>query len=640
MDLLTVENLHVGFRLPRGELDAISGVSFSLPQGGTLAVVGESGSGKSVTARAVMGLLPASARIKAGRVLFADPKAGEAAPIDLTALPPDGRVLRAIRGNAISMVFQEPLSALSPVHTIGDQIGEVARLHRGMDRAAARRETREILSLVRFPDPDRVLDSYPFELSGGMRQRALIGMALISRPRLLIADEPTTALDVTVQAEILALLHDLRRDLGMAILIITHDMGVVASLAEDVVVMKDGRCLERGPTRAVLKDPRHAYTQHLLSSIPRHPNDLGPNDLGPNDLGSNDLGPNDPGPVDPSGSQFRAQPSPAPLLLEAEGLDMTFQSRAGRGFFRSKPKETRALTNVDLTLRQGECLGIVGESGSGKSTLSRILMRAITPDRGCLRFHGGDGPLDLLGLNARDLRGFRRHIQTVFQDPVGSLSPRRKILDILREPLEIQGIGTPASRRAMALDLITLVGLTEAHLDRFPHSLSGGQKQRVGIARALALEPEILILDEAVSALDVSIQARILALLQDLRQRLRLSYIFISHDMGVINQMADRIMVLCGGYMVETAPREALFARPSHPYTRSLLAAVPRPDPDHPLDLEGLRGGRANIPARWPLPFARDGEPARTLIEVGPDHWVRAAPTPPTSRPAEGMGLG
>lgn len=613
--LLAVRDLSIALATEAGEVEAVRGVSFDVAAGRTVALVGESGAGKTLIGQAILGILPRSARITGGRILFTDPK-GDGTTIDLAALPADRPERRRIRGGRIAMVFQEPMSSLSPLHTIGDQVGEALAVHERLSPEEVRARTLAMLAKVGFPDPERAYRSYPFELSGGLRQRAVIAMALMCAPALLIADEPTTALDVTIQAQILKLLVDLQREFGIAILFITHDLGVVATMAHAMVVLYRGRVVERGPTRALFTQPRHPYLKGLLRAVPRLHT---PADQPLEPLRKL------PTPIDVL-LQSRVRPqaahTPGPIL-EVEGLRKTFRLRSG-GWLRRSWQEILAVDDVSFTVMRGECLALVGESGSGKTTVSRLILRALKADRGRVLFHSGEGPIDVFALDERALATFRRKMQYVFQDPFGSLNPRMTIREIIAEPLVIHRIGSRAEREERVKALLAAVGLEPQHLARYPHSFSGGQRQRIGIARALALEPELLILDEPVSALDVSVQAQILNLLKDLKQKLNLTYIFISHNLAVVKYIADRIAVMCAGRLVELAPTSELFAHPRHPYTRALLAAIPEPDPDYPLDLEALLAGRASDPTAWPEPFNLTRGSGR-LEEVGPEHFVRIA---------------
>ena len=620
-DLLEVRDLYIDFELHGGTLSAVKGISFRIRQGTTVALVGESGSGKTVTAQAIMGILPEAARITDGQILLNDP-AQQGSPIDIARLPPNSREMRAIRGGRISMIFQEPMTSLSPLHTIGNQISEALRLHRdGSTRASEREAVGDMLHLVGFPNPDQAFDTYPFELSGGLRQRAMIAMALVCRPALLIADEPTTALDVTIQAQILKLINDLRAELDMAVLIITHDLGVVANMADEVVVMYHGKIMEAGTLDDVFRHPEHPYLTALLRAVPRFHMTPGERLVPIRDVKHE------------SGKMMAAkEPWPdtadaAGPLLQACHLKKRFNTRKGSFFGTGAHNSILAVDNVSFDIRRGECLGLVGESGCGKSTISKILMRAVTPDEGDVIFNDRGRLVNLLQINGNDLFAMRERIQYVFQDPFGSLNPRMTVFDIVSEPLIIHGIGDAESRVDMVRELMALVGLDVRHLNRYPHSFSGGQRQRISIARALALRPDLLICDEPVSALDVSVQAQILNLLKDLQAELGLTYLFISHNLAVVDYMANRIAVMCAGSLVELAPRDMLFRTPVHPYTRTLLTAVPEPDPEHPLDFTALIESRASDPAAWPPPFTVDGGDGLDLVPFDNEHFVRATST-------------
>ncbi len=611
--LLELRSVRIGFDLPEGQLLAVRDVSFSVPRGGVVALVGESGSGKTVVSQSIMGLLPRQARILGGEILFADPDT-PGRVVDIARLPAEGRQIRRLRGRRISIIFQEPMTSLSTLHTVGNQVREAVEVHRLATGRQAEELAHEMLHRTGFPDPVRAYRAYPFELSGGLRQRAMIAMALVCRPALLIADEPTTALDVTVQARILKLLRDLQSELGMAMLMITHDLGVVATVADEAVVMFRGEIMESGAIDDIYRRPGHPYLKALMAAVPRF--NMGRDErlvplreIGP--AGGRLLAPRD---EDPAAGPPAADPDP--VLLRVDRVCMSYAARRGG--------RVTALDDVSFDVLRGECLGIVGESGCGKTTLARIIMRAAEPDSGVVRYAAdreSPGP-------AEALARFRREVQFVFQDPFGSLNPRMTVFDIVSEPLVIHGIGDHASRRAMVGELMQAVGLDIRHLTRYPHSFSGGQRQRIAIARALALRPRLLVCDEPVSALDVSIQAQILNLLRDLRGALDLTYIFISHNLAVVDYIADRIAVLCAGRLVELAPRDVLFARPVHPYTRALLSAVPEPDPDRPLDFGALADARQSIPSEWPMPFRSDDRHHPGLVDVGDGHLVRAAHAP------------
>jgi peptide/nickel transport system ATP-binding protein len=618
--LLAVRDLKIAFDLDTGVLEAVRGISFRVPHGKTVALVGESGSGKSVVAQAIMGILPKIARISAGQILFDRTGAQNgngAGIVDIAQQPRNGPVMRSIRGGAISIIFQEPMTSLSPVHTVGDQIGEALQLHRKVGGREAKQLVIEMLRLVGFPDPNRGYKTYPFELSGGLRQRAMIAMALICRPTLLIADEPTTALDVTIQAQILKLMIDLQQELQMALLLITHDLGVVANVADEIVVMYHGEVMESGTMDDLFQAPEHPYLQALLRAVPRF-------GMAPGER----LTPIREIPMTEGKMFAEKNPWPegaglgTPLLL-VENVSKSFAIRKG-GFFGGEEKQVVAVDDVSFEVKRGECLGLVGESGCGKTTLSKIIMRALSPDDGRILFNEGNKLTETLKLKGDALQEFRKRIQFVFQDPMGSLNPRMSVYDIITEPLVIHGIGSAKEREEIAKELMALVGLDVRHLRRYPHSFSGGQRQRIGIARALALRPDIVICDEPVSALDVSIQAQILNLLKDLQAKLGLTYIFISHNLAVVEYIADRIMVMCAGRLVEMAPADRLFQNPVHPYTRALLAAVPDPSLTCRLNFDRLMEGKASIPSAWPAPFTIDPDRRPGMVEVYDGHWVRA----------------
>ncbi len=524
--LLTLKDLAV--RLPAGadRPYAMEGVSFSLAAGEIVCVVGESGSGKSMTANAIMRLLPPHVAIAAGEVLFEGRDLAHASEADM----------RAVRSVDISMIFQEPMTALNPLHTVGDQIGEVFAVHTAMSKAAIRARVLELIAEVRIPDPTHTAKAYPHELSGGQRQRAMIAMALALGPKVLIADEPTTALDVTTQAEILKLIRQLQERKGTAVLFITHDFGVVAEIADRVVVMEQGHVVEQGAADAVLNHPQHPYTRALIAAVPPL--------------------------AAPPPRQLSTEP-----ILTVEHLNKTY---AKRGFFGRGGRTVRALNDVSLTLPRGATVGVVGESGSGKSTLARCILRLIDPDSGAALLDGKD----LTRLSARDMRAETKHIQMVFQDPYASLNPRRKAGELVAQGLIVHG--TPRREAfAQARELMALVGLDPSAFNRHPHEFSGGQRQRIGLARALALRPKVLIADEPVSALDVSVQAQVLKLLADLRERFGLSMLFVTHDLRVAAQICDWIAVMQNGVVVESGPTAQVFNRPRHAYTRALLSAIP-----------------------------------------------------------------
>ncbi|MDJ0969146.1 MAG: ABC transporter ATP-binding protein [Kiloniellales bacterium] len=528
--VLDIRDLTV--RLPAGadRENAIQAVSFTVKPREILCVVGESGSGKSVTAHTVMGLLPRKQlQPTAGRILLQDEDLLQKSPA----------ALRDLRGARMSMIFQEPMTALNPVMRVGEQIEEVLQIHTGMSARDRMARVVEVMDAVKLPDPERLVGTYPHQLSGGQRQRVMIAAALALEPALLIADEPTTALDVTTQAQILKLIKDIQQSHGTAVLFITHDFGVVAEIADRVVVMQNGEVVEQGETLSLLKDPQQAYTRMLISSVPS---------------------------ITPPGRPSKAA---APVVLETEQLSKTYRSS---GFFQ-KAREVRAAHQVDLSVRRGETLGIVGESGSGKSTVARCIVRLIDPSGGQVRIDGED----IAGLSAGRLRAHRRDVQIVFQDPYRSLNPRRTVgASIIEGPMNFGLARAEALNRAR--DLMSLVGLDPNALDRFPHQFSGGQRQRICIARALAMEPEVLIADEAVSALDVSVQAQVLDLLDDVRKRFDLAMLFITHDLRVAAQICDRIAVMYKGEVVEHGLATEVFRQPRHDYTRALFDAAPGRD--------------------------------------------------------------
>ncbi len=616
-DILRIENLGLAFSLHGVDHVAVHDASLRILPGKVTALVGESGSGKSVMAQAVMGILPRAGRITKGRILFSDPARPGAPPVDIAQIDRDSDAMRELRGSRISIIFQEPMTSLSPLHTIGDQIGEVLIIHENASKADARTQTEEMLKLVGFPDPHRAFDMYPFELSGGLRQRAMIAMALICRPAILIADEPTTALDVTIQAQILQLMKRLQEQLGLSILLITHDLGVVANLADEVFVMYHGEIMEAGSVQDLFRRPEHPYFKALMTSVPHF--DMTPGtrlkslrdvkvDLGilkrPEIVGVRPTDGNKP-------------------HLQIENVSKTYKLRGAGLFSRQETQYLRAVDDVSFDIRRGECLGLVGESGCGKTTLSKMLMRAITPDAGSIVFNGSKGTVDIAKADASTLQALRPSIQMVFQDPYSSLSPRMTVESILTEPMEIHDRGTPDSRRETARMLMKAVGLDPRYLSRYPHSFSGGQRQRIGIARALSLGPELIICDEPVSALDVSVQAQILNLLKDLQAELGLTFLFISHNLAVVDYMADRIAVMCRGRIVEIAPARSLLRNPTHPYTKALLAAIPYPDLDRPLDFATLLRVGASDKSAWAPMFRDEGDPASLELKpVGDGHSV------------------
>ncbi|MGW0028988.1 ABC transporter ATP-binding protein [Streptomyces sp. NPDC003314] len=528
--LVDVRDLSVSFARDGDPVRAVDGLSLTLAEGRALALVGESGSGKSTVAGALLGLHRGTGARVTGTVRVGGVDVATAGPADL----------RRLRGGIAAMVFQDPLSSLDPYYAVGDQIAEVYRIHAGGSRKAARARAVEVLDRVGIPDAARRSRSRPHEFSGGMRQRALIAMALACEPRLLVADEPTTALDVTVQAQILDLLHELRRETGTALLLVTHDVGVAAESVDEVLVMRDGREVERGPVGALLGAPSEPYTRTLLSAVPRLDGPVG----------------TPPEKASPEGE----------VLLEAVGLRREF----GRG-----KRTVTAVDDVSLTVRAGETLGVVGESGSGKTTLGRMLVRLLDPTGGRLRYGGAE----IGALSERELRPYRRELQMVFQDPVASLNPRRSVGESIADPLRTAGERDERRIRGRVRELLDRVGLDPDRYGAYPHEFSGGQRQRVGIARALAAEPRIVVCDEPVSALDVTTQAQVTALLAELQAELGLGLVFIAHDLAVVRQVSDRVAVMRDGRIVEQGTVEEVYGTPRDPYTRQLLAAVPSLDP-------------------------------------------------------------
>ena len=618
MDILEIRDLRIGFTVHGLARDVVKGVSFRIPAGKTVALVGESGSGKSVISQAIMGLLPRAGGVTGGQILFRDPQ-DQAMAIDIAALPAEGKEIRALRGGRIGMIFQEPMSSLSPVHTIGNQIEEALLLHRPMPKPQARELIAAMLKRVGFKDPVRAYGFYPFELSGGLRQRAMLAMALICEPALLIADEPTTALDVTIQAQVLDLMRELQAEMGMAILLITHDLGVVANMADEVVVIYHGEIMESGTAEDIFRRPQHPYLKALLNASPHF--DM---QEGERLVALREARPRPP-------ATAKAQPAPRPAgsqdapLLAVRHLRKTYTTGSSRFFGKSTKATVLAVDDVSFDIRRGECLGLVGESGCGKTTVSKLIMRAVTADSGEVWFDDGQRRTDVLGLKGEELRRFRTRVQMIFQDPVSSLSPRMTVMNILREPLSIHERGDGAEQKARVRALMEDVGLDPRFLNRYPHSFSCGQRQRIGIARALALDPDLIICDEPVSALDVSVQAQVLNLLKDLQAERGLTFLFISHNLAVVNYMADRIAVMANGRIVELAPRHTLFSAPVHPYTKALLKSVPFADLDRKLDFKLAAPGGASDMRHWPACFKPEGDGERLAhLDLGAGHLVLA----------------
>jgi peptide/nickel transport system ATP-binding protein len=554
--LLSVRDLRVSFRAgKRASIEAVRGVSFDVPAMKTVALVGESGSGKSVTALSILGLLPEeSATILPGSAIMYRGR-------DLVGL--NSAELRKLRGADISMIFQEPMSSLNPVFRVGDQIGEALQLHLGMTRKQARARAIELLREVGIADAETKIDAYPFQMSGGQQQRVMIAMAIACEPKLLIADEPTTALDVTIQKQILELLASLQQRHKMSVLFITHDLAVVGDIADHVVVMRDGEVREQGPADAIFAHPQDAYTKALLQCRPRL-------DRRPQRLPViEDFMTGDGGAEGAFTERHRGLTGMEPIVLEVRNLGKSFYSRAG-WFGR---KEFKAVQGVSFKMAKGKTVGLVGESGSGKTTVGLTLMRLHDATTGEVLFDG----TDLLSLAPREMMRYKRRIQIVFQNPYASLNPRFTVGSIITEPMAIHRIGeSPQAREGMAMEILRRVGLPEDAFHRYPHEFSGGQRQRIAIARCLTMKPDVLICDESVSALDVSVQAQMLNLLQDLQDEYQMSYLFISHDLAVVKYMSDEIMVMNEGEIVEIANSDDIYLRPQNSYTQRLLASIPR----------------------------------------------------------------
>ncbi len=593
--ILEIDGLKVSFRRGDRWTEVVHDVSFDVQAGETVALVGESGSGKSVTAMSVLGLLSPHQSRRQGRICFKG---------DDVALY-DAKRLRALRGSDVAMIFQEPMTSLNPVMTCGQQIAEALVIHRSVSARAARAEALRLFDRVRISDAARRFNEYPHSLSGGMRQRVMIAMALACKPSLLIADEPTTALDVTIQAQILELIRDLQQEQDMAVLFITHDMGVVAEISDRTVVMANGRVVEGGPTSRIFNSPRENYTRALLSAVPT---------LGT--MSGKSL-PERFSLVDhSSGCQTPASPvhdtvqRDGPPLLSVEGLTTRFDLR--KGFLNRVSGRIHAVEDVSFELRAGETLALVGESGCGKSTTGRSILRLAPGVEGKVALEG----VDVLQLDKPALRAARRDMQMIFQDPFSSLNPRRTVGASLAEPIIVNRLASPSDAANTARDLIRQVGLPDDSVDRYPHEFSGGQRQRVCIARALALRPRLIIADESVSALDVSVKAQVINLMLDLQEQTGVAYLFISHDMAVVERVSHRVAVMYLGEIVEIGDRNSVFTNPMHPYTRKLLAAVPVADPDRSRRPTGID----MTEIRSPIRSADYVRPRRRFKKAGPDH--------------------
>ncbi|WP_199087508.1 ABC transporter ATP-binding protein [Bosea sp. ASV33] len=595
--ILTVSNLTTSFRVEGKWKSVVRNISFDIKPKETLAVVGESGSGKSVTALSIMRLTPPQSSKIEGSIKLNGK--------ELLTLP--DAEMRHIRGNEIAMIFQEPMTSLNPVLTIGFQIAEALILHRGLSRSEAEAETIRLLEKVRIPAAKSRFHEYPHRFSGGMRQRVMIAMALACKPKLLIADEPTTALDVTIQAQTLELIKTLQDEEGMSVLFITHDMGVVAEIADRTVVMYNGDEIETGATEDIFANPQKPYTKSLISAVPKLGSMIGRRRPMRFPVVDRNTGESDVPTETPDTVQAAERP-----VLEVSGLTTRFEIRGG--LLSSVKGRVHAVENVSFSLKAGETLALVGESGCGKSTTGRSVMRLIEPLAGSVLLDG----VDVLKLSQHDLREQRKRMQMIFQDPFASLNPRMNVGTAVAEPLLINNLATRSEARDKVADLLKRVGLLPEMANRFPHEFSGGQRQRICIARALAVEPRLIVADEAVSALDVSVKAQVVNLMLDLQARMGLGYLFISHDMAVVERVSHRVAVMYLGEIVEIGPRESIFQNPQHPYTKRLLAAVPIADPARRLQKRPVSNDEIKSPVRAPdyVP------PVRQYREVSPGHAV------------------
>ncbi|WP_342567488.1 ABC transporter ATP-binding protein [Psychrobacillus sp. FSL K6-4046] len=571
--ILKVEDLQISFLTNDNEFEAVRGVSFEVKKGETLGIVGESGSGKSVTARSIMRLLPSPPSfMKNGSIEFL----GEQLHTKTE------KEMEAIRGRDISMIFQDPMTSLNPTIRIGVQIAESLIKHQKLSKKEGKAQAIEILKLVGIKNSEERYNQYPHEFSGGMRQRVMIAIALACKPTLLIADEPTTALDVTIQAQILNLMKDMQKRFGTSIILITHDLGVVAGMCDRVAVMKNGEIVETGTTEEIFANPKHDYTKKLLNALPRLDEKKKPKKLPLRSIGLENGKP----------------------LLEVKSLKQHFQVSRGNVL--------KAVDDISFFIKPGETLGLVGESGSGKSTTGRTILRLHEPTDGDVLYQG----MAINRLSKNELKTMRRHMQIIFQDPYSSLNPRLKVLDIIGQALDIHRLSKNAEERKKRVEeLLELVGLEPSHALRYPHEFSGGQRQRIGIARALAVEPDFIVCDEPLSALDVSIQAQIVELLEDLQHRLGLTYLFIAHDLSMVKHISDRVAVMYSGKIVELAESEELYTNPQHPYTKSLLAAIPIPDPKVEAKKKRVLMEESNVTDKYQL---KNSE----LVEVSDGHWV------------------
>ena len=602
--VLSIRDLTTAFRRQGDWTQVLNGISFDVAPRETVAVVGESGSGKSVTALSAMQLFPPGLARVTGSIRLAGR--------ELLGLSND--TMNRIRGNEIAMIFQEPMTSLNPVLTIGFQISEAIRIHRGLSAAGARAETIRLLEKVRIPAAAQRFDDYPHLFSGGMRQRVMIAMALACQPKVLIADEPTTALDVTIQAQILDLIRALQREDGMAVVFITHDMGVVAEMADRTVVMYRGDIVESGATEEIFGAPSHPYTRRLLSAVPQLGSMIGTSAPQPFDIldeEGNRLAPVQRQSVARAQAHEIADPKSA--LLEVRNLIKRFPVRGGAlGRLRG---QIHAVEDVSFAVNNGETMSLVGESGCGKSTTGRAVLRLIQPDDGSVRFKGQD----VISAGHAELRALRKGMQMIFQDPFASLNPRMQVGTIVAEPLLAHNLATRSQARDKAGWLMEQVGLSPDMMSRYPHEFSGGQRQRISIARALSLDPKLIVADEAVSALDVSVKAQVVNLLMELQEKLGIAYLFISHDMAVVERISHTVAVMYLGEIVEIGPRAAVFGNPQHPYTRRLLNAVPVADPRQ----RRLRGPAASGEIRSPIRPLNYTRPKRNYFEITPGHRVQ-----------------
>ncbi|MFJ5764974.1 ABC transporter ATP-binding protein [Lysinibacillus sp. NPDC093210] len=572
--ILEIQDLRVSFITGESEFEAVKGVNFYVNKGETVGIVGESGSGKSVTARSIMRLLPSPPSfLKSGTILFQ----GE------NLVTQSEKQMEAIRGKDISMIFQDPMTSTNPTIRVGEQIAEGLMKHQKMSKKQAYEKTIELLKLVGIKNSEERYQQYPHEFSGGMRQRVMITMALACNPSLLIADEPTTALDVTIQAQILSIMKQMQERLGTSIILITHDLGVVAGMCDRVIVMKEGEIVEEGTTEEIFANPQHPYTKKLLNALPK--------------------------------LHEKKEPKQPPNIEEGTDLNVPLIEvrNLSKHFDLKKGELLKAVDDLSFRIYPGETLGLVGESGSGKSTTGRTILQLHEPTDGEVLYKG----VPVTRLSKSELKSMRRHMQIIFQDPYSSLNPRKKVLDIIGEALDVHKLARSAEeRRARIEKLLELVGLKKEHALRYPHEFSGGQRQRIGIARALAVEPNFIVCDEPLSALDVSIQKQVVDLLKELQQRLGLTYLFIAHDLSMVKHISDRVAVMYGGKIVELAESEELYANPQHPYTKMLLQSIPIPDPA--IEKQKKR----QVMSEEELMINRFNIDNTQLVEVSKDHWV------------------